>query len=62
MLRGYTGDGSLAYDYITHVPAGDDIEAPLRDLLAAPEVVEVHVRPVMTQCFLYAVRQPAKSQ
>ncbi len=62
ILRGYTGDGSLAYDYITHVPAGDDIEAPLRDLLAAPEVVEVHVRPVMTQCFLYAVRQPAKSQ
>lgn len=57
ILRGYTADGTLAYDHITNVPAGVDIEAPLRDLLAAPEVAEVHVRPVLTQCFLYAVRQ-----
>lgn len=56
ILRGYAADGTLAYEHITHVPAGVDIDAPLRELLAAPEVAEVHVRPVMTQCFLYAVR------
>lgn len=59
ILRGYTADGTLAYDHITHVPDGVDIDAPLRQLLAAPEVAEVHVRPVMTQCFLYAVRSAA---
>jgi hypothetical protein len=56
ILRGYTADSSLAYDHITHVPAGVDIETSLRELLAAPEVAEVHVRPLMTQCFLYAVQ------
>jgi hypothetical protein len=56
ILRGYHADGSLAYDHITHVPEGVDIEAPLRELLAAPEVAEVHVRAVLTQCFTYAVR------
>jgi hypothetical protein len=56
MLRGYHADGSLAYDHITHVPDGVDVEAALRELLAAPEVVEVHVRAVLTQCFTYAVR------
>ncbi|HZC69701.1 MAG TPA: DUF1203 domain-containing protein [Jatrophihabitans sp.] len=56
MLRGYHADGSLAYDHITRVPEGVDIEASLRALLAAPEVAEVHVRAVETQCFAYAVR------
>lgn len=57
ILRGYTADRTLAYDHITHVPTGVDIEAPLRELLVAPEVAEVHVRPLMTQCFLYAVQR-----
>jgi Protein of unknown function (DUF1203) len=55
MLRGYRADGSLAYDHITHVPDGVDIEAALHRLLAEPDVAEVHVRAVETQCFTYVV-------
>ena len=56
MLRGYHPDGSLAYEHITQVPDGVDLEAPLRELLSVPEVAEVHVRAVRTQCLTYGVR------
>jgi hypothetical protein len=37
VVGGEAADASLAYNHIAHVPAGVDIEAPLRELLAAPE-------------------------
>jgi hypothetical protein len=55
VLRSYRADGSLDYDHITVVLDGEDIEASLDELLAAPEVAEVHVRAHGAQCFTYAV-------
>ncbi len=55
VLRSYRADGSLAYEHITVVPAGEDIAESLDALLAAPEVAEVHVRAHAAQCFTYAV-------
>lgn len=56
VLRGYRADGSLDYDAIRVVPAGDDVERPLQELLADPAVDEVHVRALAEQCFTYRVR------
>jgi hypothetical protein len=56
VLRAYREDGSLDYGAIRVVEKGDDIEAPLQELLADPEVREVHVRALAEQCFTYRVR------
>jgi hypothetical protein len=56
VLRGYRADGSLDYDAIRVVPAGEDVEPPLRELLGDPAVAEVHVRAFAEQCFTYRVR------
>jgi DNA-binding Lrp family transcriptional regulator len=56
VLRGYRRDGSLDYAAIRVVPAEEDVEPPLQELLADPEVDEVHVRALAEQCFTYRVR------
>jgi hypothetical protein len=56
ILRTYHSDESLDYDDIAYVPSGEDIAPALRELLSRPAVAAVHVRPMMTQCFLYEVR------
>ncbi len=56
ILRTYRADRTLAYDDITYVAAGQDVEDVLHDLLARPDVDEVHVRASLSQCFTYAVR------
>lgn len=56
VLRGYRADGSLDYGAIRVVPEGEDVEPPLRELLADPSVDEVHVRALEEQCFTYRVR------
>jgi hypothetical protein len=56
VLRGYRSDGSLNYDAIRTVDSSEDIEAPLLELLAAPDVHEVHVRALSEQCFTFLVR------
>jgi Protein of unknown function (DUF1203) len=54
VLRTYRGDGSMNYAHNTLV-GDEDLEPVLDRLLADPEVVTVHVRTVLPQCFLYAV-------
>lgn len=56
VLRPYRADGTLNYDAIRIVADGEDLEAPLTDLVMRPDVLEVHVRAVAAQCFTYAVR------
>jgi len=56
VLRGYRADGSLDYTAIRVVQDGEDIERPLQELVADPEVHEVHVRALAEQCFTYRVR------
>jgi Protein of unknown function (DUF1203) len=56
VLRGYRADGSLDYDAVRVVPAGEDVAQPLQELLADPRVEEVHVRALAEQCFTYRVR------
>jgi Protein of unknown function (DUF1203) len=56
VLRGYRADGSLDYDAILTVGAGEEIDGALRELLADPSVHEVHVRALDAQCFTYLVR------
>jgi hypothetical protein len=56
VLRGYREDGSLDYGAIRVVEQGEDVEPPLQELLADPEVREVHVRALAEQCFTYRVR------
>lgn len=58
ILRTYRADGTLDYEHIVLVPAGTDLEQPLRELLAIDEVATVHVRAVQSQCFTYAVTRP----
>ncbi len=55
VLRTYRADGSMDYDDITLVAAGEDVEPALHDLLSRPEVCTVHVRSQLAQCFGYAV-------
>jgi hypothetical protein len=59
VLRGYHADGSLDYDAIRTVGAGDDIGPALDELLAVPGLREVHVRSAVEQCFTYLVRPAA---
>ncbi|MCO1654633.1 DUF1203 domain-containing protein [Pseudonocardia humida] len=56
VLRGYRADGSLDYDAIRTVGAGEDIGPALDELLAVPGLREVHVRAAVEQCFTYLVR------
>jgi hypothetical protein len=56
ILRSYRADRTLDYDHMTYVGDGADIEAAVRQLLAAPGVDEVHVRAATAQCFTFAVR------
>jgi hypothetical protein len=56
VLRGYRADGSLDYDAIRAVGAGEDIGPALDELLAVPGLREVHVRSAIEQCFAYLVR------
>lgn len=56
ILRTYRADGSMDYADVTHVPAGQDIEPALHDLLGRPEVTLVHVRSDTAQRFTYEVR------
>lgn len=55
VLRTYAADRTLDYEHIRVVPDGQDIEADLRELVRTPGVAEVHVRPLESQCYLYAV-------
>lgn len=59
ILRTYRADETLDYEHIELVPEGEDLEPALRKLLAIPEVAIVHVRPMITQCFLYSVSRAA---
>jgi len=59
VLRGYHADGSLNYDAIRTVGAGEDIGSALDELLAVPGLREVHVRSATAQCFTYLVRPAA---
>jgi hypothetical protein len=54
VLRTYRADGSMDYDHNTLV-GDEDLEPVLEQLLTEPDVATVHVRPVLPQCFLYAV-------
>jgi hypothetical protein len=56
VLRTYHPDGSIAYDDITLVAAGEDIEPALTHLLSRPHIAWVHVRAQLSQCFTYEVR------
>jgi hypothetical protein len=56
VLRTYHPDGSIAYDDLALVDAGEDIEPALATLLERPDVAWVHVRSHLAQCFLYEVR------
>lgn len=56
VLRGYHADGSLDYDAIRTVGAGEDIGPVMDELLAKPGLREVHVRAADAQCFTYLVR------
>ena len=56
ILRTYHADCSMDYADITLVPAGEDIESALTDLLRQPGVAFVHVRSATAQCFTYEVR------
>ena len=55
VLRTYGADLAMAYDHLALVPEGDDVESAVRDLLADRRITQVHVRPVLSQCFLFAV-------
>jgi len=55
ILRSYRSDGTLAYDHITEIDEGADLDAPIRELLVLGDVATVHVRAVLSQCFGYAV-------
>jgi hypothetical protein len=55
ILRSYRADGSLNYERICLIPEGEDLEGPIRRLLAYDEVATIHVRAFMTQCFTYRV-------
>lgn len=55
ILRTYRADGSLDYDDLMLVPAGEDVEPAVRDLLSRPDVAIVHVRSHLAQCFGYSV-------
>ncbi len=55
VLRGYDGDGTLLYDHVHVVDAGQDLNDPLARLLEHDVVSVVHVRALATQCFTYAV-------
>lgn len=59
VLRGYHADGSLDYDAIRTVGAGEDIGPALDELLVVPGLREVHVRSATAQCFTYLVRPVA---
>jgi hypothetical protein len=56
VLRGYRADGSLGYDAIRTVGAGEDIGPALDELLAVAGLGEIHVRSAIEQCFTYLVR------
>lgn len=53
LLRTYDRRGSLDYAHLTLVPDGADVEQAVRALLAEPGVGSVHVRAVLSQCFLF---------
>lgn len=57
VLRTYHPDGSIAYDDITLVAAGEDIGPVLTKVLERPDVAWVHVRSHLPQCFLYEVHR-----
>jgi hypothetical protein len=55
LLKTYDAEGCLDYADITVIGEGEDIEAPLLDLLSRPTVTTVHVRALGAQCFTYVV-------
>ncbi len=55
LLRTYHSDGTLDYEHIRTVAAGDPVEPILRELLDEPSVALVHLRAVESQCFTFAV-------
>jgi hypothetical protein len=57
VLRTYHADGSLDYEDIALVGAGEDIEPVLSQLLERPGVARIHVRAHLSQCFTYEVRR-----
>jgi len=56
LLRTYDAGLTLDYEHIRMTEDDDDVEAAVRELLAVPEVAEVHVRAAEAQCFAFAVR------
>ena len=57
LLRTYDLAGRLDYGHLTLVPDGAEVERAVRGLLAEPEVGSVHVRALLSQCFLFEVRR-----
>jgi len=53
VLRGYDAGGALRYDAVRVVDEGEDVEAPLEELLADRTVTEIHVRALREQCLTY---------
>lgn len=57
VVRAYRADGSMNYDANVLLAGGDDVASAADRALDRPDVVEVHVRTAVPQCFLYAVRR-----
>ncbi|MBA3310716.1 MAG: DUF1203 domain-containing protein [Nocardioidaceae bacterium] len=55
LLRTYDARLSMDYEHLRIVPDGGDVESAVRELLVIERVHQVHVRPVKSQCFLFAV-------
>ncbi|WP_377640365.1 DUF1203 domain-containing protein [Oryzobacter terrae] len=52
VLRAYDASGAMRYGVNRIVAAGEGVEAALAEVLADPDVVEVHVRNLLAQCFI----------
>ncbi|MGG5259150.1 DUF1203 domain-containing protein [Phycicoccus avicenniae] len=63
VLRAYDAGGAMRYEHNRLVAAGEGVEAALAEVLAHPEVAEVHVRNLLAQCFVArAVRTPPSGE
>ena len=59
VLRAYDRTGRMRYEHDRVVGPGEGVEMALVEVLAHEEVVEVHVRNLLAQCFIArAVRRP----
>ena len=57
LLRTYATDGTLDYEHIRIVDAGEPVDAAIRELFDTTDVAFVHARSVHAQCFTYAVHR-----